>query len=128
MIVPCDTNMKITMTFGGTDFDIPSSAYILGAVSNVPGCLGAFAVLDQLSCKQSLFYCPARRSHVEQQPFASVPPSCKLFTLNSTKEIRQLDLPRSHRAGSVGISKRDGIDLAGRLSTVGGGRVRELLY
>lgn len=87
MIVPCDTKAKIIIDIGGTAFEIPSSAYILGAVSNVPGCLGAFAVLDQLSCKQSLFYCPARRSHFEQQPFASVPPSCKMFTPSSTKKI-----------------------------------------
>ena len=102
MIVPCDTDviLNITLKFGGIDFKIPPTL----AIDAGPGhlCLGTFASLNTPSRKQSLLYCSTQHSHVEQQSCTLVLPSCELFTLSSTKEIRELDLPRTYRAGRSG--------------------------
>ncbi len=44
MIVPCNTDVTVLVTFGGTTFNIPPSAYNLGAVSSQNStCVGGFS-------------------------------------------------------------------------------------
>ena len=68
------------MTFGGIAFNIPPSNYVIDPHDGLAGfgngtdsCFGAFANVD--TRKQSLLYCSAHHSHVEQQTFYLVPPS-----------------------------------------------------
>ncbi len=58
MVVPCNTDVTITVTFGGTTFNIPPSAYNLGAVSSHNStCVGGFSDITARKLFR-LFYTP----------------------------------------------------------------------
>ncbi len=47
-IVPCNTDVTVSVTFGGTTFNIPPSAYNLGAVSSQNStCVGGFSDISE---------------------------------------------------------------------------------
>ncbi len=88
MIVPCNTNVTISVAFGGTTFNIPPSAYNLGPVlSGSSACVGGFSVSDGVLLRKlfRLLDCYAHHSHVEQGPGYLVLPSCETFTPSSNQ-------------------------------------------
>ncbi|SRR6266478_7257346 len=93
MLVPCDTDVTITISFGGTKFFITSDTYNIGVVSGST-CMGGFSATPIDSGEQSLLDRSAHKSHVGQYSGHWVTSSCEMFTLISTLEIRGLDLLR----------------------------------
>ena len=104
MTVPCDTDIRLTVTLGGNSFDIPAFGLGIGSgpltLTDSPGrCLGPFAVRDDPSRKQSLLYCFTHYTHLEQHSFTLVPSSYNVFTPSSTYKIGESDLPRFEHGG-----------------------------
>ena len=71
MIVPCDTDVDMSVTFGSGTLNITAGSYIIGTSPNTDPnadlCIGVFATVPDGS-KQSLLDSPVHHSHVEQQP------------------------------------------------------------
>ena len=53
MIVPCETNVTVTMTIGGAPFDISPNTYNLGFVAGSDtDCMGAFVTTENRKQKK----------------------------------------------------------------------------
>src|SRR5260370_19478625 len=100
MIVPCDTNVTVSMKFGGTTFNISPKTYNIGPVTNST-CVGGFSPTPTDTGEQSPLDCSTHESHVQQDSGLSVTSSWRMFTLSSTTEICELDSHNSRRRSKV---------------------------
>jgi hypothetical protein len=68
MIVPCNTNVTVSMKFGGTAFNISSKAYNLGTIlsSSNTTCYGGFATAPSPIGEQNLLDLSNHEPHVQQ--------------------------------------------------------------
>jgi hypothetical protein len=66
MIVPCNTNVNISMKFGGTTFNISPKIYNVGAISSLgTTCVGGFSTTPTPTGEQNLLDRSNHESHVQ---------------------------------------------------------------